>query len=80
MSLGQGRAGAPRSCCWNPPELLEGSSRLKSAGSTVCYDNQSLLGDIRKAMGTMEESGVSLERRNKTQMFQHECEHLINLA
>ncbi|KAK9050415.1 hypothetical protein SSX86_030616 [Deinandra increscens subsp. villosa] len=44
------------------------ASRMKTAASTLCYDNQTLLADIRKAMGTMKEIGVSLERQNKSQM------------
>ncbi|KAI3815021.1 hypothetical protein L1987_14672 [Smallanthus sonchifolius] len=50
------------------PRTEAGTSRMKSAASTLCYDNQSLLADIRKAVGTMKEIGVSLERQNKTQM------------
>lgn len=50
------------------PRSDTGSSRMKSAASTLCYDNQTLLADIRKAMGTMKEIGVSLERQHKSQM------------
>ncbi|XP_071691925.1 E3 SUMO-protein ligase MMS21-like [Rutidosis leptorrhynchoides] len=44
-----------------------GSSRMKSAAVTLSDDNQTLLVDIRKAMVTMKDIGVSLERQNKTQ-------------
>ncbi|CAI9286486.1 unnamed protein product [Lactuca saligna] len=50
------------------PRSDAGASRIKSAASTLCYDNQSLLADIRKALTTMKEIGVSLERQHKTQM------------
>lgn len=50
------------------PQIEAGASRIKSAASTLCYDNQTLLADIRKAMGTMKEIGVSLERQHKTQI------------
>ncbi|CAH1425687.1 unnamed protein product [Lactuca virosa] len=50
------------------PRSDAGASRIKSTASNLCYDNQSLLADIRKALTTMKEIGVSLERQHKTQM------------
>ncbi|KAJ9537627.1 hypothetical protein OSB04_030360 [Centaurea solstitialis] len=44
------------------------SSRMKSAASNLSNDNQTLLADIRKALGTMKEIGVSLEKQHKSQM------------
>lgn len=40
---------------------------MKSAASSLSYDNQTLLADIRKAMVTMKDIGVSLERQHKTE-------------
>ncbi|KAF5787177.1 putative E3 SUMO-protein ligase Nse2 (Mms21) [Helianthus annuus] len=44
------------------------TSKMKSAATTLSGENQTLLADIRKAMVTMKEIGVSLEKQNKTQM------------
>ncbi|KAL8223698.1 hypothetical protein R6Q57_019173 [Mikania cordata] len=41
------------------PRSDAGASRMKSAAYTLCGDNQTLLADIRKAMGTMKEIGIS---------------------
>nr|XP_043626296.1 E3 SUMO-protein ligase MMS21 [Erigeron canadensis] len=44
------------------------SSRMKNAASTLCDDNQTLLADIRRAISSMKEIGISLEKQHKTQL------------
>ncbi|GMY31910.1 E3 SUMO-protein ligase MMS21 [Fagus crenata] len=43
------------------------TSRIRTAASTLYSDNQSLIGEIRKALNMMKDVGVDLERDNQFQ-------------